>query len=124
MELFAGIHVSDYDAATDWYGRLLGAAPSFLPNDIEAVWELAEHRYVYIEVDPVHAGHAVQTLVVDDLDAWVAAAADRGVEPVLRETYENGVRKVTFRDPDGNRIGLGGVPRGNLPDGAGDARIE
>jgi hypothetical protein len=32
------------------------------------------------------------------------------VEPALRETYGNGVRKVTFRDEDGNEIGFGGAP--------------
>jgi hypothetical protein len=24
--------------------------------------------------------------------------------------YDNGVRKITFRDPDGNQIGFGGAP--------------
>jgi len=26
------------------------------------------------------------------------------------ETYDNGVRKVIYRDPDGNEIGFGGFP--------------
>ena len=56
---------------------------------------------------PVSAMH---TLFVDDLDAWVDGIAARGIEPVKRETYENGVRKVTYRDPDGNEIGFGGGP--------------
>ncbi len=30
--------------------------------------------------------------------------------PAQRETYENGVRKITYRDLDGNEIGLGGAP--------------
>ena len=38
------------------------------------------------------------------------AIAGRGIEPAERETYENGVRKVTYRDPDGNEIGFGGAP--------------
>ena len=50
------------------------------------------------------------TVFVDDLDQLVQAAADRGVRPVTRETYGNGVRKVTFRDPDGNEVGFGGGP--------------
>jgi hypothetical protein len=74
------------------------------------VWELAEHRFVYIEHRPQHAGHAMHTVFVDDLDARVAGAAQRGVEPAKRETYENGVRKVTYLDPDGNEIGFGGPP--------------
>ena len=31
------------------------------------------------------------------------------IEPALRETYGNGVRKATYRDPDGNEIGFGGA---------------
>ncbi len=110
VDLFAGLPVDDYARAVDWYERLLGAPPSFLPNDVEAVWELAEHRYVFVEVRPEHAGHAMHTVFVDDLDARVEAIAARGVEPDRRETYANGVRKVTYRDPDGNEIGLGGGP--------------
>jgi len=110
LDLFAGIPVADYAAALSWYKRLLGSEPSFFPNDIEAVWELAEHRYVYIVLRPEHAGHAVHLSFVDDLDALVAQIADRGLDPAERETYSNGVRKITYRDPDGNEIGFGGAP--------------
>jgi catechol 2,3-dioxygenase-like lactoylglutathione lyase family enzyme len=110
LDLFAVSRVSDYDAALRWYQQLMGAEPSFLPNDVEAVWDVADHGYVYIELKPGHAGHAMHTLFVDDLDARVAAIAGRGIEPAMRETYENGVRKVTYRDPDGNEIGFGGAP--------------
>ena len=37
-------------------------------------------------------------------------AAARGVDPAERETYGNGVRKVIYRDPDGNEVGFGGAP--------------
>jgi catechol 2,3-dioxygenase-like lactoylglutathione lyase family enzyme len=110
VDLFAGVPVSDYAAALPWYEKLLGSPPSFLAHETEAVWELAEHRYVYIDQDPEHAGHARQTIFVDDLEDRVAAIAARGLEPANRETYDNGVRKITYRDPDGNEIGLGGAP--------------
>ena len=110
LDLFAGIPVSDYERAVAWYERLLGSAPAFLPNEVEAVWELAENRYVFIEVLPDHAGHARHTLFVDDFEARLQGIADRGLEPALRETYSNGVRKTTYRDPDGNEIGFGGAP--------------
>ena len=45
-------------------------------------------------------------------DALLEGTASRGVEPAQRETYSNGVRKVTYRDPDGNEIGYGGSPAG------------
>jgi predicted enzyme related to lactoylglutathione lyase len=112
IDLFAGIPVSDYAAALGWYGQLLGSEPSFVPNDTEAVWELAEHRSVVIELRPEHAGHAMHTVFVDDLDALLAQIAGRGLEPTRRETYSNGVRKATFVDPDGNEIGFGGGPAG------------
>ncbi|TWG90169.1 glyoxalase/bleomycin resistance protein/dioxygenase superfamily protein [Nocardioides sp. J9] len=110
IDLFAGCPVSDHERAVEWYSRLLGAPPSFQPNEVEAVWDLAEHRYLFTEVLPEHAGHARHTLFVDDLDAWVEAIADRGLEPASTETYDNGVRKTTYRDPDGNEIGFGGEP--------------
>lgn len=110
LDLFAGIPVADYPAALPWYERLLGSPPAFFPHATEAVWELAEHRYLYIVQEPEHAGHARHTLFVADLDTLVAQIAERGLEPALRETYSNGVRKITYRDLDGNEIGLGGAP--------------
>lgn len=109
LDLFAGIPVADYAAALKWYEQLLGSSPTFFPHDTEAVWELAEHRYVYIVQQPEHAGHAMLTLFVDNLDALVAQIADRGLDPLKQETYPNGVRKITYRDADGNEIGFGGA---------------
>jgi predicted enzyme related to lactoylglutathione lyase len=111
ISLYAGIPVNDFAAALAWYEKLLGSPPSFFPNDTEAVWELAEHRSVYIELRPGHAGHARHTVIVDDLDAQVAEIAQRGLDPANTETYSNGVRKTTYVDPDGNEIGLGGLPQ-------------
>lgn len=110
LDLFAGIPVAEYAAALVWYERLLGFPPTFFPNETEAVWKLAEHRYVYIVQQPEHAGHAQHTLFVDDLDALVVQIAERGLAPARQETYSNGVRKITYRDADGNEIGLGGSP--------------
>jgi hypothetical protein len=110
LDLFAGIPVTEYAAALKWYEQLLGSPPTFFPNDTEAVWELAEHRFVFIEQRPEHAGHALHTIFLDDLDAFVMQIAERGLAPAERETYSNGVRKVTYRDSDGNEIGFGGAP--------------
>jgi catechol 2,3-dioxygenase-like lactoylglutathione lyase family enzyme len=112
VDLFAAISVGDISAGRGWYERFFGSPPAFLPNDTEAVWEVAEHRYVYIEAVPDHAGHSRCTLFVDDLDGWVDPIVERGIDPVVREVYDNGVRHVTFRDPDGNEISFGGAPEG------------
>jgi hypothetical protein len=110
LDLFAGIPVTNYAAALPWYERLLGSPPAFFPLDTEAVWELAEHRYIYIVQQPEHAGHARHTFFVNDLDALAAQIAERGLDPARRETLANGVRKTTYRDADGNEISLGGAP--------------
>jgi len=80
LDLFAGMRVSDFAAAKPWYERLLGSEPSFLAHPTEAVWELAERRWLFIDEDAENPGGALQTILVDDLDA------------------------------DGNEIGFGGQP--------------
>jgi catechol 2,3-dioxygenase-like lactoylglutathione lyase family enzyme len=110
LELFAGLRVRDFEAARAWYERLLGGEPSFFAHATEAVWELAEHRSIYVEGVTERAGGGQLTVFVDDLDAVVAGISGRGIEPATDETYGNGVRKVTYRDADGNEIGFGGAP--------------
>ena len=100
----------DYEAAKPWYERLLGSEPAFVAHETECVWELGEHRFIFIVEDAGRAGYAEHTLFVEDLEAVVGEIAARGIEPAKRETYSNGVRKVTYRDSDGNEIGFGGAP--------------
>jgi hypothetical protein len=109
-DLYAGICVSDYEAALPWYERLLGSEPTFIAHATEAVWDLAEHRSLFINENAERAGYALHTIFVDDLDAVVSEIAGRGIEPAERETYSNGVRKAIYRDADGNEIGFGGAP--------------
>lgn len=110
VELFAGISVKRYEAALEWYEKLLGKAPDIFPNDEEAMWELGDQRFVYVRLRPEHAGHSLVTLMVDDLDSRVDAIAGRGLEPSEDVTYGNGVRKVTFTDPEGNETAFGTQP--------------
>jgi hypothetical protein len=110
MELFAGNRVSDFEAAKPWYERLLGTEPTFFAHATEAVWELAEHRWLFIVEHADGAGGAIHTILVEDLDAVVAEIAARGIEPDERETYPGKARKAIYRDADGNEIGFGDVP--------------
>ena len=47
--------------------------------------------------------------MVAELDATVAAIADRGIEPTELEDYGES-RKYVFHDPDGNEVGVGQIP--------------
>jgi catechol 2,3-dioxygenase-like lactoylglutathione lyase family enzyme len=105
-ELFAGVAVADYDAALEWYERLLGGPPAFHPNDNEAVWQLAEHRWIYVVGDADRAGHALVTVLVDDLEARVPGLCQRGIDTEIRDTIP-GIRQAVVTDPEGNRITFG-----------------
>ncbi len=107
--LFAGVAVTDLDRAVAWWDRLLPDAETFTPNDTEQVWTLGRDAHVYVVLRPADAGHAAVTLFVDDLVGFRAAAATRGLVPEHVETYDNGVTKLLYRDPDGNEVGVGGT---------------
>jgi hypothetical protein len=109
-EVFAGIAVAEIDSAREWYERLMGRPADMLPNDNEAAWQLAGHGWVYLVGDRERAGQALVTLLVDDLDAQLAALAERGLEAGPVETLGNGVRKAQIADTDDNTISFGEVP--------------
>jgi hypothetical protein len=50
------------------------------------------------------------TIFCEDLDSVAEEIAGRGLEPAESETYGNGVRKLIYRDPEGNEVGFGGGP--------------
>jgi predicted enzyme related to lactoylglutathione lyase len=104
--VFAGLVVTNRDQAAAWYERLLGRPPDFLPNDAEAVWQLASTASVYLLADADRAGRGVTALVVDDLDATLAEIAGRGIVPEAIEEVPGAGRKAVIPDPDGNEVSL------------------
>lgn len=102
--LFAGIPIADLDVARDWYERFAGRPPDLIPNDEEVCWQLAESGWIYVVRDPERAGHALLTLLVDDLDRFVAELAERGIDSGPIEEVVPGTRKGSVEDPDGNRL--------------------
>jgi len=108
--LFAGIPVSDRQAAGEWYERLLGRPPDLIPNAREAAWRLTDSGWLVIERDPARAGSALHTLLVADLDGFLAGLAERGVRAGPVELIGDGVRQAIVSDPDGNRLKVGQPP--------------
>jgi len=108
--VFAGVPVTEYEPGRSWYEAFFGRPPDLLPNDNEAAWRLAGDGWVYVVGDAVRAGSGLVTILVEDLDERLAALASRGIASDDVESYANGVRKVTFADPDGNAIAIGQVP--------------
>src|SRR5712691_3296110 len=110
IDLFAGIPVTDYAAALEWYERLFGSPPSFVPTDTEAVWEIAEHRFVFIEQRPEHAGHARHLVFVDDLDALVVQIAERGHAPRSGKPTRTASARSRTATPTATKWGSGVHP--------------
>lgn len=104
--VFAGLSVSDRDRAAAWYERLLGRPPTFLPNAVEAVWQLAATASLYVVADPERAGRGIATLAVDDLHAVLAEIGARGLTPGPVEDIAGAGRRSVLHDPDGNAVAL------------------
>ena len=108
--VFAGIPVAHRDAAVGWYERLVGRPPDLVPNDDEAAWRLTETGWMYVVADAGRVGSALHTLLVDDLDAFLAGLAERGITAGPVETIGDAVRGTVVTDPDGNRLQIGQPP--------------
>lgn len=77
-----------------------------MPNEREAAWELHDGAWIVLIADPERAGTALHTLIVADLDRFLAAARERGVEAGPVEPVGEGMRQAIVADPDGNRLKL------------------
>ncbi len=109
--LFAGIRVADRDAAVQWYERLLGRPPDLVPNDREAAWRLTDSGWICLYADAEPPGPAPHTLLVNDLEGFLAGVAEHGIVPGPVETVGASVRQSVIVDPDGNRLKVGQVLR-------------
>jgi catechol 2,3-dioxygenase-like lactoylglutathione lyase family enzyme len=102
--LFAGMAVTDFAAAYEWYERLFGRPPDMLPQEGEAVWTLTSGGSIYVTANPDGAGTGLATIAVSDLDAQVGALFERGVAVGQVPSKPGAVRRAIVRDPDGNTI--------------------
>lgn len=59
-------------------------------------------------IDAERAGKSLVTIIASDFDDRIASITKRGLTPSKDETYENGMRKTTYADTDGNQIAFGG----------------
>lgn len=108
--VFAAIPVADLDLALDWYERLAGRAPDLVPNEEEAAWRMTETGWICVIADPERAGSARHTLLVDDLDVFIAGLAERGIAAGPVGTVGENVRFTIVTDPDGNTVKIGHPP--------------
>ena len=102
---FMGIPVANYQAACNWYERLMGRPPDMIPHDSEVVWQLSESGWFYVVHDAKRAaGKALLTLIVDDLDSHIAHLQERNVAVTDTEVNPEKYRRAIIRDPEGNTL--------------------
>jgi predicted enzyme related to lactoylglutathione lyase len=102
--LFAALHVQDRDAALPWYQQLFGRPPDFVPNNDEAVWQVADTASVYILAEGTVVGGGDVNLIVDDLEATLVGLRLRNIHAGPIVMIGDVGRKFRVFDPDGNSI--------------------
>jgi predicted enzyme related to lactoylglutathione lyase len=104
--VLAVVPVSDIDAANTWYEKLFGRPADNNPMPVLVEWQVVPGGWVQVFIDEERAGSGLVNFAVDDLEAHVAEAGERGLEPGAIEDVNKGVRLSTIVDPDGNMIRL------------------
>jgi predicted enzyme related to lactoylglutathione lyase len=102
--LFAGVPVTDFAAAVDWYTRLFGRPADIIVKDDEVMWRFADAAWLYVVGDEQRAGRALVALSVPDLDETVAEIANRGITSGPVEIISDSTRKASVTDADGNTL--------------------
>ncbi|WP_106539165.1 VOC family protein [Haloactinopolyspora alba] len=108
-QVFCGVPVTDRAAGLEWFATFFGR-PADEVVGTEALWQVGETAWVFVDEHPERAGGALITLGVEGLDDILGRLADNGVSHEPVETYENGVRHVVVVDPDGNSLSLAEAP--------------
>jgi catechol 2,3-dioxygenase-like lactoylglutathione lyase family enzyme len=99
------VPVADFDAAHEWYERLIGRpADNLSMEGLLVEWRLTETGWIQVTLDAERAGSGLLNLAVDDLESHMADVSRRGLSPGEIETVNKGVQLCGIRDPDGNTI--------------------
>lgn len=103
--VLAVVAVDDFEAAHDWYERLVGRPADNLPMEGRLVeWQVTDSGWVQVTRDADRAGSALLNFAVDDLDEHVAGMSGRELAPRAIESVSKGVQLSAIRDPEGNTI--------------------
>jgi predicted enzyme related to lactoylglutathione lyase len=91
--LFAGIAVADFERGLAFYEDLFKRPPDLVPTQGDVAWRLTDTAWLNLREDAESAGHAIHTLLVDDLESFAPEQERKG-----------GMRIAWVTDPEGNRL--------------------
>jgi predicted enzyme related to lactoylglutathione lyase len=104
--LFAGMPVSDFEAAQAWYERFFGRPADVVAHEHEVMWRVTDRGWMYVVRDPEHAGTSIVAIAVPDVEAATAELRARGVTSGPVEREGDAGRKAVVLDPDGSSIAI------------------
>ena len=111
MGIYASATVTDFEAALDWYAKLMGRPADDAPIPGMAQWRNMGAAGLQIWHDPERAGHGVITIVVPDLAVEHTRLTALGL--ILGDIARGDFGAVAqIFDPEGNRIALTQPPKG------------
>lgn len=101
----AFVATQDLTASRAWWENLLGREPDRVPMPSDVEWAFNGGSGIQLVDDARRAGSSSVTLVVDDVDAELAAVAERGIAvPAAQTTPSGQFRIAILDDPDGNTV--------------------
>lgn len=105
--VLAVVPTADLAVARPWWAALLGRDADRVPMPSDVEWQLTPTGGIQLVDDAEHAGSASVTLGVDDVDAELAAIAQRGLDVPEAQTVPSGrFRIAVLQDPDGSTVVL------------------
>jgi glyoxylase I family protein len=104
--VLAVVPVTDHDAATEWYEKLLGRPADNRPMPSLADWHVTDSGWLQVFHDPARAGRSAVNLAVDSVDDARETLRQRGLAPGEPSGASAGVRLLGIDDPDGNTVTL------------------
>ncbi len=103
--VLAVVPVTDFDAAHQWYERLVGRPADNLPMPGRLVeWHITDGGWLQVTTDERRAGSALVNFAVDHLEQHVVELSRRGLTTEAIEMVNKGVQLSSITDPDGNTI--------------------
>lgn len=103
-DVLAVLPSANFKAAAAWYERLVGRPADRRPMDGLVEWQLCPGGAIQLTESAEHAGSAQVTVGVDDVEAYAAELAERGLSLQVTDTASGQFRIGTIKDLDGNAI--------------------